>query len=330
MASVGGLTKKRLDGIFRRLALAGLAWLILLLGALPTLAAGAEPTRLAEAQLALWPEYDDPSLLVIVAGRLPEGTPMPATIRFLVPAGARLYAAAYQGEQGDLVYATSQNTKPSTTAGWDELSYEVESPLFQLEYYQNDAIKGGPDKVISYDYRFFYPVDDLTVEVQQPLRATNFVTKPETQSVLTGEKGIRYYQLRFGNTEAAKPLPLEISYTKADNEPSVIPQAQQAPPPTATAETDANWTVLGILGGGFAVVVVFLWVVVRRRVSLEPYAAPVRRSATAAPTPTAAQQRRGASGAVRPEERRFAFCPSCGGPLGANVNFCPRCGERVA
>ncbi len=281
----------------------------------------AEPPRLTEANLSVWPEYDEPGVLVIVAGRLPADTPLPTTLRLLIPTGATLNAAAFENEKGTLVHA-DVSRKAADTPGWDVASFEVSSVAFQFEYYHN-TIKGGPDKSISLDYQFLYPVDTLTVEAQQPLRATNFVTKPETKDIVTGGGGFRFYRFSYSKIDAGKALPLEISYTKADNEPSIT---RQAPEPLSPPEpeTGTNWTTIGLIIAAVAVFAVFLLVVVRRR-SAEATPAPMQRMPSPAAAATAAQRRHGA--ATQPAQP--SFCPNCGERLGANVNFCPRCGERI-
>ena len=161
MAINGHLGKLR--GVLRNLALCGVMTVVLLLasplGAITSHAA--EPLGLKNVTVNVNPEYDDPlqlnvpSLLVSMDGEI-VGATSPVTIRFLVPANATLYSAG-SGPRSQYIPPTPvPNRKASTTVpGWDEISYDLKTQFFVVEYYQPIATT-QPARSISYDFRPLY------------------------------------------------------------------------------------------------------------------------------------------------------------------------------
>src|ERR1035437_3483999 len=136
-----------------------------------------EPTGFKNVTVWVYPEYDDPRLLVMLEGQI-TGTTLPALVKFLVPQSANLFSAGSKNTQG--VYSGGPpNRIASSVQGWDEISYTLPTTAstFRVEYY-DDIITGSPDKKISYDFRWLYPISDLNIVIQQPLKATNFNVSP--------------------------------------------------------------------------------------------------------------------------------------------------------
>ncbi|MEW6034539.1 MAG: hypothetical protein AB1603_06770, partial [Chloroflexota bacterium] len=176
-----------------------------------------EPTDLKSVRLWVYPEYDDPRLLVMLEGKI-EGASPPATVRFLVPAGAEMYSAGSMDSQGKYSGGPPRR-KPSDLPGWDEISYEVTSDTFRVEYY-HDIIQGQPDKTIAYEFRTLYPITVLLVTVQEPLRSSDFVVVPRAHFNDSGE-GFRYHQYSFPGLGRDETLKFDISYTRSDPDPSL-------------------------------------------------------------------------------------------------------------
>ncbi|MBM2832697.1 MAG: hypothetical protein HW414_1749, partial [Dehalococcoidia bacterium] len=143
-----------------------------------------EPTGYRNVLLSVYPEYDDPlglrypALLVMVEGEI-QGTAPPTTVRFLVPEDARMYSAG-SGPR-DKYIGGPPDRRPSDIAGWDEISYQLKTNYFVVEYYL--AIPTSPDKAITAEFIPLFPIDRLTAIVQQPRRATDFKAVAQTQPV---------------------------------------------------------------------------------------------------------------------------------------------------
>lgn len=252
--------------------------------------------------LWIYPEYDDPRLLVMLEGQI-VGAPAPAKVRFLVPSAAEMYSAgsidAQEGYSGG-----PPDREASSIPGWDEISYEVTTDTFRVEYYDS-IIRGQSDKTISYEFRWLYPISDLEVIVQEPRRSSNFSVSPEGDS-LTDYEGFTLHLYHYQDIDDEPPLRFDIAYTKSDTKSSLAIEGNG----------DTNLLlVVGIvivLGGAF--VAVFLGVRKSR-----PKTRAERRAAAKA-----------ASGRTSKDKRSARkFCSQCGERLEEPSQFCPYCGAKL-
>ncbi|MFH1647674.1 MAG: hypothetical protein ABID71_08340, partial [Chloroflexota bacterium] len=177
---------------------------------------GEEPTGFRNVWLKIYPEYDDPRLLVMMQGKI-EGVTAPARVRFLVPAAADMYSAGSMDAQG--VYSGGPpDQKPSEIPGWQEISYVVKTDTFRMEYY-DPIILGNPEKSISYEFRWLYPISGLDVYVQEPRASDNFTVSPLGQT--TSFEGFTAMYYSYTNLVDEQPLRFDITYTRSDRRPSL-------------------------------------------------------------------------------------------------------------
>ncbi|MFH1003012.1 MAG: zinc ribbon domain-containing protein [Chloroflexota bacterium] len=277
---------------------------LLLTGAKATLAqTGTEPTGFKNVQLWINPEYDDPRLLVMLEGQI-VGVTAPAEVRFLVPTAAEMYSAGSMDAQGQYSGGPPPRA-PSGLPGWDEISYEVQSDTFRVEYY-DPIIAGQPDKTIAYDFRWLYPIADLEVIVQQPRLASNFSVSPPGTASTDGE-GFTVYVYQYTGLDDQPPLHFDISYTKSDARPSLAIGNNKA-------SSNPLLVVVIIIVLGMAIVGGFFWV--RRP---RPMTRAARRRLASQPA---------AGGSKRPPPQR-RFCRQCGNRLEDGYGYCPYCGTKL-
>ncbi len=273
----------------------------------PILAQGEQPTSLKNVVVSVYPEYDDllqlgyPTVLVMLEGEV-VNTDIPVTIRFLVPSDAVMYSAGsgprsqYQGGP--------PNRKSSDIVGWDEISYELKTKYFVVEYYA--PIVGQPDKIISYDFRPLYPVNDLTAIVQEPKRSTNFTVSPQGL-ITTDSEGFRVHTYSYTNISLDAPLHFDVSYTKADSRPSLSSNGNTGSPNTITI-----MVVLGII-----VVLTGAFILVSRLRS-KPQ-----------PSTTRTQRRQAARASRRGQISKSKYCSNCGKTIESSYHFCRYCGNEL-
>jgi hypothetical protein len=279
---------------------------LLLAAAGPVFAQGT-PTGFKNVKLWVYPEFDDPRLLVMLEGQI-EGAAPPATVRFLVPTTAEMYSAGSMDAQRKYTGGPPRRGA-STVPGWDEISYEVTTDTFRVEYYDS-SIVGQPDKSIYYDFLWLYSIADLTAIVQVPKGSTDFnVTPPGTASL--DAAGYTIYTSNFsGLNPGDPPLHFDISYRKADTAPSQSPPAQTG---------GGSSTVLLIVIAGIAAVIAvggFLWF---RRPQ------PANRAARRQIARNAPGRRAASSQPGQPSR----FCTQCGQRLEGSPKFCPNCGKKL-
>ncbi len=300
------------------------AWwvLVLLLGLLPRAVQAQDPpiTRLARLDIDLWPEYDQPAMLVIYRMTLnPEDVPGRLSLRIPQRAGRPYAVALGASPQSDLLNATYEY-QPATGSPWAWVHINVSQPYVQLEYYDPALEKDGQRR----SYRFLWPGDlevgQVVVQVQRPWNAQDLVVDPPLTPVGATTAGIELFERSFGALQAGQTLEIRVEYTKPDDVLTVEHlQAVQAPaaggnlPPAAVGTTPSR-ALLGtteivlIVAGALLVVASGLWWWRQRGGALPRLARP-----------------RGPRGGPS----RARFCPQCGTRALPGARFCHQCGTPL-
>lgn len=296
--------------------------LLVLLGGMAAAAQSAELT-IPRASLQLWPEYDDPGLLVIFSGDLADTTAFPQQVTFPVMPGARdIQATANDPEKGLLsqVWQLDGN----------KLIYTLPQPGFQIEYYL-DRQPSGDTRAIKYTFEAPYPIGSLDIAVQQPPRATGFTVTPQPSGTEVRSDGLTYHLISRENLKAGDKLDIAIRYIKTDSTltspqlavSSGAPAAAGAgastaqPAPAATSVFAANWLPYLLIGLGLLALIGLgaYWFLGQQR-TVEPPAMAKR-------TPPQGEVRPPAG---PPVTGGAAFCTQCGHRLGPDDRFCAQCG----
>jgi hypothetical protein len=203
---------------------------------IPALTHAQTPDRIASLDISVWPEFDDPRVLVQYDGQLAAKDGYPRDVSFYVPSGAAVTATAYEDDTQKLL-----NTDPATIAdagnGLKRVTFKLPKPHFHLEYY-NDMIKGAPDKSFEFAYTPLLPADQINVQVQQPLKADKFTTVPPAAQVQEGMHGFKYYLFSYQTVAAEQPVKVQVSYVKTDPNPSL----QNVTPPQTSPQTSTQTT----------------------------------------------------------------------------------------
>jgi hypothetical protein len=131
--------------------------------------------RLEQLQVDLWPEYDQPAMLVIYRGRLADDVDLPATLTLHLPARVkRPNAVAYNDGSGNLLNATYSTRDEGE---WVAVTLETPTPDFQLEFYDSLARK---DELRSYTFVWpgDYAVGQFSFFLLPPPGAEDIRTEP--------------------------------------------------------------------------------------------------------------------------------------------------------
>ena len=290
--------------------------LLLVLGSVAAPRALAQdPNRVAQLKVAVWPEYDQPSVLVILDGKLADTGNLPREISVAIPSSASLLVTTFENTDGSL--AAEQPSKSADLGGgFTRVTYTVKTANFHVEYYDN-LLRGSPDKTIDFVFKAAAPIDQVTLDFQQPLKATNYSVTPSAQRNRT-ENGFNYFTSDFPNVTAGQTLTAQVKYTKTDPNPSFLPTTApvSVPPPSATAAPSSIWNNIFIIVG---LVVLGLAAVLGFRI-LQQRSRPASRGMVSASNPSRRKARRESGGAV--------FCTQCGRDLDPEDNFCPKCGAK--
>jgi len=318
-----------------------------------TLAAGSEPATqvpsstsskasaptadlaMARLRLSIWPEYDDPRVLIMLRGEMTPRQAFPASITLPIPKGAEIIGAGMVSEQNELLLHPHQ-VEPGNIQ--DTLQLNLPVPRFFVEFYYNPFTTSGPEKRFVYPAPTTYPIELFKVDIQQPLKATAFTLDPAPMERTTDNQGFTYHQFTYRDVGKGQSQVFTVAYTKTATTPSVAKQ-QPTPQPTekARARSDNTLVVLSIFAGAILLFAGCAWLMQRSQrqhmPTTTPPALPVSMSDTLLallredilPQETEATD----VPPMPPQTRVINFCANCGRKLLPDDRFCSGCGKPI-
>ncbi len=192
--------------------------------------------QLASWDVEVWPEYDQPSVLVIYSGTVDEGTTFPQTMRIPVPAGVTVTAVAEGDATSGLLTVQSRS---ETTEKGQEVVFDIEKPNFVVEFYA-DVLSPPPSRSFDLTLLAPYAATQGSLSVRQPARASDMQITPALAQTGTDSLGNPLYGQQLGPFVAGQEIPLSVAYTKADANPSITateaPVPAQSPPDPDTGD----------------------------------------------------------------------------------------------
>lgn len=283
--------------------------------------------RLSVLEIALWPEFDRPEVLVIFQGQLANDVPLPATLTLTLPQGVdEPHSVASVDEAGQRLNAAYEVQVVGDVV---EVTYtSLEHRAFQFEYYWDFLEVEGSERRFTFRYSLDAPVDDLTLVVQQPSDATDVALNPLPTESFVGYADLTYHRLSLGAVEAGQTVEWQASYE---------------------AVSHLSIDIVAVIGLALALALGGLWFVgsrrqakVRRLVSRSQQEKPPkpkgRKSRKGAqPRPSVSTGQPSHSPRTKQSTRQTEpaapggvtlFCHQCGTPLKADALFCHRCGLR--
>lgn len=262
----------------------------------------------------LWPEYDRPEMLVIYRITLSDSTRLPAQFDLRIPrAAGSPYTVAVEESDGQL-YNLDYTTEPD--GEWLVVSLTAPTQKLQIEYYDPGLSKNGDRREFEYRWNGDVEIYQMTIQVQQPLTASDLQVTPDMGSWQVGSDDLRYYTEDVGSVPAGTPLTLKVSYTKSDDTLSVpdqVPLEPSQPIGSSTSELRLQEAMPFILGTfGIALIIsggLWFWLISRKR--------------------HAQELRQHFLSEDLPDESDQVFCHRCGKRATPEDVFCRACGTRL-
>lgn len=172
-----------------------------------------------QMEVRVMPEYDQKAVLVIMGFSLPANVPLPATLKFAIPAGARIAGIGEVDPNGNFTYNYTTSYPPvEPGAEWDTATIEVKSyRQLQIDYYYDPGLPAGAGQR-SFPLLVQMPMDvgTLVLHVQQPTGATNFAVQPALQASGKASDGFTYAVGTYPEVKAGSTLGHVVSYDKPD------------------------------------------------------------------------------------------------------------------
>ncbi|MGB5401048.1 MAG: hypothetical protein WBO71_12605, partial [Thermoanaerobaculia bacterium] len=213
-----------------------LAFLVLLLTSAGIASAQEAPApatpRLERLEISIWPEYDQPSVLVMLRGFLSPDTPLPTSVPLPIPAAAGSPSAvAKRFPGGDLLVAQSmlEAGDPMST-----VYISTDAPEIRLEYYIPLDL-GNENRHYHFEWPGGLAADRVLFEVMQPIGATGFVVQPASSAPALANDGLIYQREDLGPAAVDQTFAIEIDYTKSS--PMLTANAMQSAVPQTPAQT---------------------------------------------------------------------------------------------
>ena len=286
-----------------------------LLGAIfiPTSARAQTPIALSSLQVQLWPEYDQPSMLVIYDFQVGPGTELPVGISIRFPKDANLVAVAVQRDTETLLNA--DYLQSVGVDEWQSVIVQVQSPAtYRIEYFQPFS-RSGDRRQFSYEWTGDFEVQDFSLRVRLPADATVVTADPQLQR---GEKvGPTYFlEKDFGRLAAGRNFAFSLEYSRT-SEALMAPSQELQPSKPLDSSTPgrvmlSNYVpyILGALG--FVLIAgasLYFWQSSRGGASGE--------------------KRRHGSAHSAAQGTGDVYCNQCGTRAQSGDRFCRVCGTRL-
>jgi len=294
--------------------------LILILGMLfvfPSFVSAQSNPTIANMTVQLWPEYDQPSMLVITEFQVNSATTLPAALTFRIPKEGNLIAVASVAADGG--YLNTVFDGPKDDGEWQAFTITVsQNSAYRFEYYQPLTFNGSK-RVFSYLWDGAYAVDAFNVLVLEPLDVTAFTMEPTFKST-SQLNGGNYYDSGVVQLASGEQFIMNLNYDKT-SDTLIAPPQQDGIQPAAPVDESTPGRVslnnsLPYIIGGLGVVLIiggiaYYWQAGRSK------------------SGKSSSRRRTHSHVESEESGEDAYCPQCGTRAKGGDRFCRVCGARL-
>jgi hypothetical protein len=260
--------------------------------------------------IEIWPDYDKPSVLVLLTGTLPGDTRLPASVTLPLPEAARLNAVArIDRKDGNMKDDILSSTDPS-----GRLTFITPDLRFRVEYYLPYTVN-KTQRSFDYTWLAAVSVNNFKLRVQRPSSASTLYTEPATPNVVKSGDGFDYHTFPVRAVPAGQSFSLRVDYKMTNAQLS----ATSMPPPNTNTQTPVlpaasstgpgiNWALAAVVSGGLIIIVAVIWQIASRR-----------------PSP---KIRKPIDSRVE-KQSRAKFCRNCGEPIDEDDRFCRGCGSKL-
>jgi hypothetical protein len=295
--------------------------IVLLTGMMFTSAYSQGEVRISRLEVDLWPEYDQPSVLVIYHVTLPATVSLPADLSFRIPATAgdpSAVAVRQMTAEGQPGLFTIPHER-QVVGDWGVISLTATMPEVQIEYYDPGLVKQNDTRQFEYRWPGDYGVDAFSIQVQQPVGASGMSLSPASGSGTTGNDGLVYYTKDIGSLNSGQTFSLSIQYKKSGEElsASTLKLQPSAPVTSVTPGQNSLMAALPWALGGLGVALIAgggAW-----------YYFSGRQNQGSQP-----RRRRRATAPVEVEDDGgYIYCHQCGKRASPGDRFCRTCGTKL-
>lgn len=176
-----------------------------------------EALSIGRMKVAIWPEYDDPGILVIYDGRFADSSRFPLKTSFFLPRDALINDACSLSPKGQHFCQLYEIVEGEE---FNEVKLFLPFPNFYLSFHTYPYNDETDNRDFDYPIRTNHQIEKLELDIQQPLRSTLFNINPASESN-SKEKGFNHFMYSYSAVPDGEHKLFNISYNKKDRLPSV-------------------------------------------------------------------------------------------------------------
>jgi len=178
-----------------------------------------------ELDIAIWPEYDKPGVLVFMEGTIRQDA-LPTTLEFRVPEEVGAVGALFSDDSDKVPFEVPVVQRED--GKWAILGIPRGQQILRTGYYYDPFIF-QVERAINYLLEFNKSLDDFNVQIQEPLAAENFwIEDSTTQMSKDTITGLNSYSLHLEGLAAGKQKLISFGYLNPSGQLS-IEELQQPP-----------------------------------------------------------------------------------------------------
>lgn len=215
--------------------------------------ASAEALTIGRMRVSIWPEHDDPSLLAIYDGRFEDVSSYPIKTSFFVPRGSVISDACSLSHEGQHF---CQLYKTTPGAEFDEVILTLPYPNFYLSFHTPHFDTQDEKRAFQYRIKANHPIKSLEIDIQQPLRSSEFRITPAKDAIalkqeeasISQVKGFTHFAYIMHDIKPGQEPRFGLNYSKQDPKPSVdIKYVSMKGPKTTTSPYETQKKIKGYI-----------------------------------------------------------------------------------
>jgi hypothetical protein len=222
--------------------------LILILSLFLTAASPSQNTnqylQINSMEIDIWPEYDQPSTLVIYRLSFDSIMSFPSRVSFKIPASAGNPYSVSMKDLDGLLYDLEYTVIPD--GEWNRIEFVTSTPDVQIEFYDPYSIGANSTHTYPFHWVSDYPISSLKIVIQQPKYATNMTILPNIgPGLVSVDDNLTYFTALVGSVNQSESINISLSYNKVNDQLSASTLPVRAA--SGQQQNSTVWQTLGDL-----------------------------------------------------------------------------------
>ena len=278
----------------------------------PFPASAQEQVALDTVTVQLLPEFDQPSMLVILNIQLASTVSLPTELTFQLPGNVDKPYVVAVGPTAQTVSDQNIDYTYQKNGAWLDVTITADYPAIQIEYYDSELEIQGENRSFAFLWPSNYATNALNVCLRVPVDTIEVTTDPKMRETTPAGSEQTYLEWGTSNLEAGEQVPILISYIKTSDRLSMSGTIQAEAVDESTEGRVSLSNYLPYILGGLGILLIlagglYFWQTSKGKT--EP--------------------RKRHRSRDEDSEGGDVYCHQCGKRAQANDRFCRTCGTRL-